>query len=362
LYWRWKLRKETPESFEDWVVARFGQRLYDAFFRSYTEKVWGVPGSEIRAEWAAQRIQNFSLWGALLGILHLNRGHAPTVIEEFHYPRLGPGQMWEELARQVSERVPVLCNQRCEALGHEAGRIEWLALRDSDGRRREVGVDAVLSSIPLSELVLSLDPPAPAEIRAAADSLRYRDLCLVARMLDYPDPFPDNWIYLHDPETRAGRVQNFGAWSPDMVRDGTACLGVEYFCFQGDEIWGMSDRQAVELATGELAAIGLIDPARVTNGVKIRVPKAYPMYDDTYREAVAMIAGYLGSFENLRTFGRNGLHRYNNQDHSMWTAALATLGLLDGAPDNVWSVSTESEYLEAVGEPTGELAELDLGA
>ena len=362
LYWRWKLRKETPQSFEDWVVSRFGRRLYEAFFRSYTEKVWGISGAEIRAEWAAQRIQNFSLSGALLGILHLNRRGAPTAIEEFHYPRLGPGQMWEELARQVGERVPVHCKQRCEVVRHDAGRVERLVLRDADGGTREVKVDGVLSSIPLSELVLSLDPPAPAKVRAAAGRLRYRDLCLVALMLDDPDPFPDNWIYLHDPDTRAGRVQNFRAWSPDMVREGTACLGVEYFCFEGDEIWAMPDREAVEMATRELGAIGLIDPTRVTNGVKVRVPKAYPMYDEAYREAVNMISGYLENFENLRTFGRNGLHRYNNQDHSMWTAALATRSLLDGVSADVWSVSTSSEYLEAVGEPTGELAELDSGA
>ena len=149
-------------------------------------------------------------------------------------------------------------------------------------------------------------------------------------MIDDEQPFPDNWIYLHDPGTRAGRVQNFGAWSPDMVEPGTTCLGVEYFCFEGDEIWEMSDEEAVALATDELARIGLVDPAHVVDGVKVRVPKAYPMYDPYYREAVAVIRGYLAGFENLKTFGRNGLHRYNNQDHSMWTAILATLNLLDG--------------------------------
>ena len=181
---------------------------------------------------------------------------------------------------------------------------------------------------------------------AAAERLRYRELCLVALMVDRDEPFPDNWIYLHDPGTRAGRVQNFGAWSPDMVPPGKTCLGVEYFCFAGDPIWEMPDELAVELATAELARIGLIDPATVTNGVKVRVPNAYPMYDSSYREAVATIRGYLESFENLKTFGRNGLHRYNNQDHSMWTAILATLNLTAGTVYDVWSVNTEAEYLE----------------
>ena len=200
--------------------------------------------------------------------------------------------------------------------------------------------------------MLSLDPPAPPSVQAAARELRYRDLVLVALMTTEEEPFPDNWIYLHDPETRAGRVQNYGAWSADMVRPGTTCLGVEYFCFQGDEIWEMSDEEAVELATKELAAIGLIDPSKVVDGVKVLVPKAYPMYDASYEEAVETIREYLERFENLQTCGRNGLHRYNNQDHSMWTAILAALNIVDGAKHDVWSVNTEADYLEE-----GELVE-----
>ena len=189
-------------------------------------------------------------------------------------------------------------------------------------------------------------PAPPDEIVAAARSLRYRALCLVALIIDDEQPFPDNWIYLHDPGTVAGRVQNFGAWSPDMVKPGTTCLGVEYFCFEDDEIWLMSDEEAVALATDEMARIGLVDSADVVDGVKVRVPKAYPMYDPYYREAVALIHGYLAGFENLKTCGRNGLHRYNNQDHSMWTAILATLNLLDGTDHDVWAVNTEAEYHE----------------
>jgi protoporphyrinogen oxidase len=357
VHWRRRLRHHKPASFEEWVTLHFGRRLYDAFFRSYTEKVWGIPGSEIKAEWAAQRIQDFSLSAAVLGILGIRRGHTPTQIEEFHYPRLGPGQMWEELTRSVSERgVPVHLNQRCVAVRHAAGRAHAITLR-SDSEEREIAVDGVVSSIPLSDLILSLDPPAPEDVRGAARRLRYRSMCLVAVMTDQEEPFPDNWIYIHDPRVSAGRVQNFGAWSPDLVRPGTTCLGVEYFCFEDDEIWGMDDERAVELAIGDLSKLGLVDPARVTNGVKVRVPRAYPMYDGAYREAVAVIRGYLDHFENLVTCGRNGLHRYNNQDHSMWTAALATRNLLEGASHDVWSVNTSGEYLEE-GELSEELAGL----
>jgi protoporphyrinogen oxidase/predicted dehydrogenase len=352
-------RRVEADTFEEWVTARFGRRLYDAFFRSYTEKLWGIPGSEIRSLWAAQRIKNFSLPKAILRMLGLQREHVTTLIEEFQYPRLGPGQMWEAFAAHAEDAgIPIHLRQQCVAVRHSEGRARSIVLRQN-GDVFEHAVDSVISSIALQDLILCLDPPPPPEVKAAARSLRYRDLVLVALMTSEAEPFPDNWIYLHDPETRAGRVQNYGAWSEDMVRPGTTCLGVEYFSFQGDEIWEMSDEQAVELATRELGRIGLIDPSKVTDGVKVLVPKAYPMYDSNYEAAVATIQAYLGQFENLETCGRNGLHRYNNQDHSMWTAILATLNLVDGAQHDVWSVNVDAEYIEE-----GELIEelLDVSA
>jgi protoporphyrinogen oxidase len=344
--WSRPLAARNPETFEDWVTSRFGRRLYDAFFRSYTEKVWGIPGSEIRSEWAAQRIKNFSLFKAMLTILGLGRQDVTTLIDEFRYPRLGPGQMWEAFRTRVEERgIPVLLNHRCVAVRHDGIRATSVVTR-SNGTFEEHQVDGVLSSIPLSELVQILEPRPPEEILAAAGRLRYRDLVVVALITSEKEPFPDNWIYLHDPGTRAGRVQNFGAWSESMVKPGTSCLGVEYFCFEGDDIWETPDAEAVALAKDELARIGLIDPEKVIDGVKVRVPRAYPMYDASYREAVEALRSYLERFENLRTFGRNGLHRYNNQDHSMWTAILATLNLVEGTSYDVWSVNTEQEYLE----------------
>jgi predicted dehydrogenase/protoporphyrinogen oxidase len=350
--WASRHRNADAETFEDWVTTRFGRRLYEAFFRSYTEKVWGIPGSEIMSLWAAQRIKNFSLGKALLTVLGLRREQVTTLIEEFRYPRLGPGQMWEVFAARNEETgIGIQLNQRCVSVKHSDGLVRSVVMRQN-GDLFEHAVDSVISSIPLSELVLSLDPPAPPDIQAAARDLRYRDLVLVALMTTEEEPFPDNWIYLHDPETRAGRVQNYGAWSADMVKPGTTCLGVEYFCFQGDEIWEMSDEQAVDLATQELAHIGLIDASKVVDGVKVLVPRAYPMYDSRFEGAVATLRTYLEGFENLQTCGRNGLHRYNNQDHSMWTAILAALNVVDGTNHDVWSVNTEADYLEE-----GELVE-----
>jgi protoporphyrinogen oxidase/predicted dehydrogenase len=354
LSYLWAARRRDAEAhtFEDWVTTRFGRRLYDAFFRSYTEKVWGIPGSQIRSLWAAQRIKNFSLWRAILTILGFRSKDVTTLIEEFRYPRLGPGQMWEAFAERAEENsIGVHLKQRCVRIRHEDDRVSSIVVQQN-GDTSEHQVDSVISSIPLSELIFNLDPPAPPLVESAARKLRYRDLVLVALMTTEAEPFPDNWIYLHDPDTRAGRVQNYGVWSEDMVRPGTTCLGVEYFCFEGDDIWNMSDEEAVELAKGELARIGLIDPSKVIDGVKVLVPKAYPMYDEAYEDAVETIRKYLERFENLQTCGRNGLHHYNNQDHSMWTAILATLNVVDGAAHDVWAVNTEADYLEE-----GELVE-----
>jgi protoporphyrinogen oxidase len=290
-------------------------------------------------------------------MLGMRRQHVTTLIEEFRYPRLGPGEMWERLAEKLDrDGIPVHLNQRCTSIRHEDGRVTSVTTR-RNGDEYEHRVDGVLTSLALRDLIAMLDPAAPAQVVEAAKRLRYRDLVVVALITSEEEPFPDNWIYVHDPETRAGRVQNYGAWSAAMVKPGTTCLGVEYFCFEGDDIWQMQDEQAVDFAKSELARIGLIDPSKVFDGVKVRVPKAYPMYDANYEEAVAIIREYLDEFENLETFGRNGLHRYNNQDHSMWTAILATLNLVDDANHDVWSVNVEAEYIEE-GQMVEDLLEL----
>jgi len=345
--WSRRLFRMKPESFEDWVTMRFGKRLYEAFFRSYTEKGLGDPWERDPRRMGGAADQE---------LLAPARGQGDPRVQPrardqpdrgvpLSTPGPGPdvGDLRHALARG---RNPGAAESPASSPCGTAAAASRRVVVGANGREQESPVDAVLSSIPLSELVQRLDPPAPTEVLEAAAKLRYRELCLVALITTEEAPFPDNWIYLHDPGTRAGRVQNFGAWSTAMVQPGTSCLGVEYFCFEGDEIWEMSDEQAVELAKGELARIGLIDPSKVIDGVKVRVPKAYPMYDANYKEAVDTLRLYLKGFDNLKTFGRNGLHRYNNQDHSMWTAILATLNQLDDAGYDVWSVNVEAEYHE----------------
>jgi protoporphyrinogen oxidase len=343
-YARARLRRpRAEESYEDWVSARFGRRLFELFFKTYTEKVWGVETGELRAEWAAQRISDLSVASALRAALPGGGERPKSLIEEFRYPRLGPGQMWEEMARRVRERGGEICLGRpVEGIEHEGGRAT--AVR-AGGERVEVA--AVISSIPLRTTAGVAEPAPPREVTAAAAGLRYRDFLTVALQVDGAPPFPDNWVYVHDPAAKVGRIQNFRAWSPWMTPDPRrSCLGLEYFCFEGDELWSASDEELVELGGREVAALGLVDADRISGGHVIRVPKAYPIYDAEYAGRVERIRGWLEGFSNLQQIGRNGLHRYNNSDHSMLTAMRAVENLCDGAGHDVWAVNADSVYLE----------------
>jgi protoporphyrinogen oxidase len=357
-----------PEvSVEDWVSNRFGRRLYRIFFKTYTEKVWGIPCHTISAQWAAQRIKGLSLWTAITSML-LGRfrskggGQIKTLIEEFEYPRYGPGMMWEKFRAQIVKRGGrVELETGVRSLVHQNGRIGAVDI-ERDGRVERVRATAVLSTMPLRQLVYAFSPPAPPEVRAAADRLKYRDFITVALVVDSPDVFPDNWIYVHDEQVKLGRVQNFKNWSPDMVPDATkTCLGLEYFCFEGDGLWTMADRDLIELGRREMGLIGLIDPSKVIDGAVVRMPKAYPVYDEGYEDALAIVRKYLEGFTNLQVAGRNGMHKYNNQDHSMVTAMLAVQNLL-GADHDVWAVNADDEYHEevdlGVGGATDELRSL----
>jgi protoporphyrinogen oxidase len=333
------------ESFEHWVVNRFGDRLYRTFFKGYTEKVWGIPCSAIRADWAAQRIQGLSLVRAVAHALFGRQG-ARSLIEEFHYPRLGPGQMWERFQEIVELKGGrVMLRSPVQALHHRDNRITSVAWQEA-GRPRLTAVDHVITSMALGELVQRLDPPPPPEVLAAARGLRYRDFLIVALVIDRADLFPDNWIYVHTPAVRVGRIQNFKNWSPDMVPDPSkTCLGMEYFCSRGDDLWGRTDAELQALAARENHRLGLADAAEVQDGCVIRQPRAYPVYDGEYRRHVEEIRAYLARFDNLQTIGRNGLHRYNNQDHSMVCGLQAARNLF-GATHNVWEVNTERSYYE----------------
>ena len=344
----------VEENFEQWVTNRFGKRLYEIFFKTYTEKVWGIPCTEIRAEWAAQRIQGLSLAKAIASATALNKRSTKikSLISEFRYPRLGPGQMWEA----ATERIRSLGNQ--VLLNHCVSAIEC-EVEASDGTRRVTAVrvttpdgearfpaDHVISTMPVRNLVGALEPAAPEPVRQAAEGLRYRDFLVVALILDTEDLFPDNWIYIHTPGVKVGRIQNFNNWSKAMVPDpGRTCLGLEYFCFQGDGLWNSSDAELIALATRELTELGLATGARAVDGTVIRMPKAYPIYDAEYREDLDRVREFIDPIANLHTVGRNGMHKYNNQDHSMLTAMMAIWNM-QGAAHDIWAVNTDFEYHE----------------
>jgi protoporphyrinogen oxidase len=348
-YTRARLRPNpVEENFEQWVSNRFGSRLYQIFFKTYTEKVWGIPCTEIRAEWAAQRVQGLSLARAILSATSLQRRSATTrsLIESFRYPRLGPGQMWERCAERVVEMGGrVLTSRKVGSFEVEGGVVRAAVVETDEGSERFEG-EHFITTMPLRSLVRAVSPPPPAEVSDAAKRLAYRDFILVALILDRDSIFPDNWIYVHTPGVLVGRIQNFNNWSAAMVpREGSTCIGMEYFCFRGDGLWSRSDSDLISLATQELEQLGLANGARVIDGTVVRMRKAYPIYDSTYKESVDVIREYLDSIPNLITVGRNGMHKYNNQDHSMFTAMLAVENM-NGASHDLWAVNTDYEYLE----------------
>jgi protoporphyrinogen oxidase len=336
--------KGEEETLEQWVSNRFGRRLFELFFKSYTEKVWGVSTSEIRAEWAAQRIKGLSFVSAAKAAFLGNKDNkVKSLINQFHYPRYGPGQMWDTMTERIRGLGgDVRLNAPVTDLTMENGRIVELV---AGGERIKPG--EVISSLPLRSTVGLAAPGPDPEVQAAAQGLRYRDFVTVALVLDGEDLFPDNWIYIHEPDVVVGRIQNYRSWSPYMVPDPSkACVGLEYFAFEGDRLWTLSDDALVRLATEELEQLGLAPPEKVERGFVVRVPKAYPMYDPDYAERVETIKGWLGRVGNLHQIGRNGLHRYNNSDHSMLTAMRVVDNITKGTKHDIWAVNAESAYHE----------------
>jgi protoporphyrinogen oxidase len=336
--------KGREDTFEQWVSNRFGRWLFNQFFKSYTEKVWGVPTSEIRADWAAQRIKNLSFFRAAYSAFFGNKGNKVTsLIDSFNYPRYGPGQMWETMTQDIEELGgQVLLNTKVTRLEFDNERCVRV---HAGGTVYEPS--AVISSLPLRDAIGMAEPRPRPEVLAAAKGLRYRDFLTVSVVLDGEDLFPDNWIYIHTPDVNVGRIQNFRSWSPWMVPDPTkACVGLEFFCFAGDELWEMDDDKLVKLGMRELEELGLARPDQLEFGFVVRVPKAYPMYDADYSERVATIRSWLDGLDNFIQVGRNGLHRYNNSDHSSLTAMRAVDNLVDGDEHDIWAVNAESVYHE----------------
>jgi protoporphyrinogen oxidase len=345
-------------TFHQWVRNQFGEKLFAIFFRTYTEKVWGMSCDEISADWAAQRIKGLDLRVAVLNAL--KRAWRPkranergpvvkTLIESFQYPRRGPGMMWEAAARKIKQRGgAVLMGRELQRLSFDKDRGVWsVEVTAVDGARETFTARHVVSSAPLRELTEKISPTPLSLLHARA--LRYRDFLTVALMVNKPDLFPDNWIYVHDPAVQVGRVQNFSSWSPELVPAGMSCLGLEYFCFEGDGLWSASDAELIALAKKEIARIGLIAETDVVDACVVRQPKAYPVYDESYRDNLQMIRLDLEtSYPTLHMIGRNGMHKYNNQDHAMMTAMLTAKNILAGERlFDVWNVNEDAEYHEA---------------
>ena len=346
-----RLRPPADQSsFEGYVAAQFGWRLYRTFFKTYTEKVWGVPATEIQADWAAQRIKNLNLMRAVTNSLRPRRQQTAitSLIEQFEYPRHGPGMMWERCAALVTARgVRLLPEHPVKAIRHRAGRASSVVADTPDGET-EIECSSLISSMPLPRLVEAMDPAPPAEVLEAARGLTFRDFITVAVTVPTAAAFADNWIYIHSPDVRVGRVQNFRSWSPYMVpSEDMTCLGLEYFAFEGDDLWTASDAQLVSLAATELEQLGLVAADDVSGGWVVRMPKAYPMYSSGYQRHVEVLRGWLeANAVNVWPVGRNGMHRYNNQDHSMFTAMLAVENVVLGTDHDTWGVNVESEYHE----------------
>jgi len=346
----------NPQTFEDWVSNQFGRRLFNIFFRSYTEKVWGMKCKEISADWAAQRIKGLSLGGAVRNALipswlRSRRNTPKTLVEQFRYPRLGPGQMWETVAERVRNAGgEVRLGLEVNRLVRDSNSGEWtLFADDREGRQHEFKADHVISSAAISDLAEYLEPRLPEPVLTAARALHYRDFITVALIIKDIDCFDDNWIYIHDSKVRVGRIQNFKSWSPHLVPDPDLnCLGLEYFCFKGDGLWEARDEDLVRLADEELIQLGLVTPGHVIDGTVIRQPKAYPVYDDSYEERVALFRSWLDKhMPELHLVGRNGMHKYNNQDHAMMTALLTAENILAGKRLwDVWRVNQDAEYHE----------------
>lgn len=356
--------RKNPVSFENWVTNQFGERLFRIFFKTYTEKVWGMSCSEISADWAAQRIKGLSLFSAVKNAFRIgrpkNKGEViKTLIDSFRYPRKGPGMMWEACAEKVKAQGGMIhMGQKAASLEWDESRQKWKVATETAGPEKALTVfaDHVISSAPIRELLCAIKPHASQPVRWAAESLRYRDFLTVTLVLKGDELFDDNWIYIHDPDVRVGRIQNFKSWSPEMVPDPQFnCYGLEYFCFEGDGVWSMKDEDLIQLALGEMKKIGLASRSEFVRGYVVRQAKAYPVYDENYQNNVELIRAELEArYPTLHLVGRNGMHKYNNQDHAIMTAMLTTHNILSGKRVyDVWQVNQDAEYHES-GERPGQ--------
>ena len=340
----------TENTFEEWVSNRFGKRLFSIFFKTYTEKVWGIPCSEIQAEWAAQRIKGLSLYSAVMNALFKPRNNKiTTLIDQFDYPEFGPGMMYDEMRSKIEQMSGIVKTQhRVTRVFHTNGKVTSVETVDAAGKTENLPGTDFLSSLPLTELVQILDPAPPDSVLDASHYLKYRSLVTVDIVVNQLELFPDNWIYIHSPEVKLGRIQNFKNWSPSMVGDpSTTTLGLEYFCTEGDEFWNMADQDMFNMAAEEVSKIQICKREKIGDYVIVRVPKAYPVYDMDYPKHLKTIRDYLDGIQNLQPIGRYGMFKYNNMDHSILTGLMAAKNILaDSKVNDIWNINTDDEYHE----------------
>lgn len=338
---------KNQDNFEDWVAARFGWRLYNIFFKTYTEKVWGVDARKIGSDWASQRIKNLSLMKAILNAFQINKSGEiiTTLIDKFKYPKYGPGMMWETAYKKLEEKNhKILLSSKVVEINKEN---DIYKVKIDSGEVFEA--KNILSSMPLAHLPKTIKPLPNNNVLESGQNLKFRDFLSVALVIDEKDAFPDNWIYIHDPGVKVGRVQNYGSWSPYLVKEGKTCLGLEYFVNIGDELWSMEDEKLIDLAIKELEKLSLIKTNSTHEGYVVRMPKAYPVYDLDYSKNIDTIEKWLSKdHKNIYPIGRNGMHRYNNQDHSMMTAVLSIRNIILGEKNNIWKVNVEEDYHEEI--------------
>lgn len=350
-YLWWHLFPYRPEkTFEHWVTNRFGRSLFNTFFKSYTEKVWGIPCSELNAEWAAQRIKNLSLKNVITNLFFKPKQQIRSFVDEFHYPDRGAGMMWEEIGRFIEQNDgSVHINHNLVELQRDGFHVSGAVAKLNESLKTFSPLQ-VISSIPITELVKMIVPAVPDVVMESATNLRYRDFITVCLLVDKEQVFPHQWIYIHDPKVRVGRIQNYKNWDAEMVPDqGKTGLGLEYFCNIRDDLWRLTNEELIQLAKEELIRLNLVDEASVMDGVVYRVPKAYPVYDAHYKNNIDIIREFVDRLDNFQTIGRNGLFRYNNMDHSMLTAIYAVDNIISNSCHDVWQVNDDRAYLEGPG-------------
>lgn len=351
--WSYLMTKISPykeeKTFEQWVSNRFGKKLFTIFFKTYTEKLWGIPCNQIQAEWAAQRIKGLSMVSAIKNAFFPDKsGKIKTLIDEFKYPKLGPGMMYEKMAENIEKAGgEIRMNKSVSRINHENFIAKSVLVKDKAGAETEYFADNFLSSMPLTELIGRLYPSAPLDVLEASKNLSYRSFITISVILKSQASFPDTWIYVHSPEVKLGRIQNFNAWSPYMIADPkTTTLGLEYFCTEGDDFWTMKDEDLLKLGMEELEKIGLGKKDDFIDGFVARVPRAYPVYDSTYPENIKIVKEYISKFKNLQPIGRYGMFKYNNMDHSILTGLYAAENIISNEKRNIWEVNADQEYHE----------------